>query len=508
MLHFVTIPFLFFFFRIINYNENEQVIRMKDLNVLLVNDSFPPVIDGVSNAVVNYANIISDRFGTPTVATPFVPEAEDDFPYEVLRYPSLNTTRSMGYRTGIPFDAGYISTLCEKPIDIIHAHCPITSLMLARIVRQQTHKPVVLTYHTKFDIDIARSINSKLLQEVAINALVSNIEGADEVWAVSHGAGENLKSLGYTGDYIVMPNGVDFTKDRVSAARKAAIREKYHIPSDRPVYLFVGRLMWYKGIRIIINALTLLRESGTDFAMVFVGKGLEEKEIREYIDQCGLSDKCIFTGAISDREELKAVFSTCDLFLFPSTFDTNGIVVREAASAALGSVLIRGSCAAEDTSDGVNAIHIEENASSLAAVLIKAGTDMNYFHQIGENARDQLYISWNESVEKACARYEEIIEKFDYENSPGRAISPSENFFSLWSELANAVSESRKARQIYLLNYEQRQARIRKTLDELISEQKAFLDKQNANGQQRLDNIEEYESQILQYLDDVSDRYL
>ena len=45
---------------------------MKELTVCLLNDSFPPLIDGVANAVVNYAKIIQERYGRAIVATPSV----------------------------------------------------------------------------------------------------------------------------------------------------------------------------------------------------------------------------------------------------------------------------------------------------------------------------------------------------------------------------------------------------------------------------------------------------
>lgn len=50
---------------------------MPKLNVCLINDSFPPEIDGVANAVTNYAQIITEKFGSAVVVTPDNPEADD-----------------------------------------------------------------------------------------------------------------------------------------------------------------------------------------------------------------------------------------------------------------------------------------------------------------------------------------------------------------------------------------------------------------------------------------------
>ena len=58
------------------------------MKVCLVNDSFPPAIDGVANAVVNYGTYIPQNGGETVVVTPFYPDADDTvFPFPVVRYP-------------------------------------------------------------------------------------------------------------------------------------------------------------------------------------------------------------------------------------------------------------------------------------------------------------------------------------------------------------------------------------------------------------------------------------
>ena len=333
---------------------------MTKRNICLMNDSFPPVIDGVANAVTNYARNIQKDYGTATVVTPYYPNADDsDFPFEVIRYPSLDLTKLVGYRAGNPISAETMQTLEEKHFDLIHSHCPVASTVLARLVRDRIHVPLIFTYHTKFDIDIAHAIRAKWLQEAAVRTLVENISACDEVWTVSRGAGENLRSLGYAGDCIVMPNGVDFDAGRVPDAAAHAVGAGLDLPEGVPLFLFVGRLMWYKGLRIILDAMKLLKDGGYDFRMVFVGKGTDGDEIKAYAKELSLGDKVFFAAPAYDRDVVRAWYCRADLFLFPSTFDTNGLVVREAAACGLASVLIAGSCAAEDITDGKNGFFID-----------------------------------------------------------------------------------------------------------------------------------------------------
>ena len=392
------------------------------MKVCLVNDSFPPAIDGVANAVVNYGTYIPQNGGETVVVTPFYPDADDTvFPFPVVRYPSLDVTKAVGYRAGMPFDAEVLAKLKGEGFDLIHSHCPITSTMLARTLRDRINRPIVFTYHTKFDIDIANAIRSRLIQEEAARMLVQNISACDEVWTVSRGAGENLRKLGYEGEYLVMPNGVDFPRGRVDGSAVAEATKDYDLPEDLPVFLFVGRMMWYKGIRIILDALKTLDEKGLDFRMVFVGGGTEKDEIVDYCASLDLGGKVFFTPPIRDRALIRAWYCRADLFLFPSTFDTNGLVVREAAACALGSVLVAGSCAAEDVSDGVSGVLIEENAASMAAALEALIGQREAMRAIGEGAQRELYISWADAVANAYARYGTVVERYHSRGSAERA---------------------------------------------------------------------------------------
>ena len=386
---------------------------MDQLNVCLINDSFPPAIDGVANAVTNYADIISREYGRTTVVTPYYPEADDSaFSFPVLRYPSVDMTRLVGYRAGIPFSPEVMGQMEAAGFDIIHSHCPISSTLLARALRERIHVPVIMTYHTKFDIDIANAVRSRLLQEEAAKLLVENISACDEVWTVSRGAGDNLRKLGYTGAYSVMPNGVDFPRGRVEQTLIDEVTAGFDLPADVPVFLFVGRMMWYKGLRIILDALAQLDQEQRDFRMVFVGAGNEKEEVEAYALSLGLDGKVLFSEPIRDRNRIRAWYCRADLFLFPSTFDTNGLVVREAAACGLASVLVAGSCAAEDVTDGESGFLIEENADSMAAKLRELLGRTERMRQVGDCAQRTIYISWESAVKSAYARYFDVIDNY------------------------------------------------------------------------------------------------
>ncbi len=391
---------------------------MDKLNICLINDSFPPIIDGVANAVKNYGTILNRELGHATVVTPEAPGADDAaFPFPVVRYPSVSIPSLDGYRAGFPFDPPILRRLEEGEYDLIHSHCPVTATMMGLSLRRRIDVPLVLTYHTKFDIEIAKNISGKLLQESATLALVKLIESCDEVWTVSRGAGENLRMLGYEGEYRVMNNGVDLSRGRASDEQIHEVTKDYDLPADVPMLLYVGRMMWYKGARITLDALAALKSVQLPFRMVFVGGGAEREEIMAYSSSLGLDDCVFFAPPEADRERLRAWYSRGDLFVFPSTFDTNGLVVSEAAACALPSVLVRGSCAAENVTEGVNGYLIQENAASLAVVLQRLLMDPRQLKAVGEAAQRDLYLSWEDAVRAAYERYHVVIDNYRSQSS-------------------------------------------------------------------------------------------
>ena len=131
------------------------------LKIGLLNDSFPPTIDGVANTVKAYADILSEGCDEPVVITPKYPHVHDDYNYKVYRYSSIPTDKLLGYRAGNPFSPITISDLNLENFDLLHVHCPFASAVLASSIRTFSKKkiPLILTYHTKFDVDIEKRIH-------------------------------------------------------------------------------------------------------------------------------------------------------------------------------------------------------------------------------------------------------------------------------------------------------------------------------------------------------------
>ena len=336
-----------------------------ELKIAIGTEAFPPTIDGISTVAKCYADIINEKLGEAVIVTPKNPNQEDyKYKYKIYRYKSLFTFGE-GYPVGWPFKRQFSEDIINMNFDVLHSHCPIATSYFYRRVNRIKRIPQVLTYHTKYEYDFESRIPGYPLRHRAYGFLLNNIKSADEVWVTSKGTAQSLRKVGYEGDYIIMPNGCDLPISSFSDDDRDIIRRKHSIPA-----------------------------------------------IKKYIRKNGLDGNVIFTGQILDRGELQLYYSAADLLVFPSVFDTNGLVVREAAASATAALLVDGSCAAEGIKDGETGFLCSEDDQSVAASILKIFENPPQLRQVGINAQNDIYISWDESIKNAYERYHIVIDDF------------------------------------------------------------------------------------------------
>ena len=114
------------------------------------------------------------------------------------------------------------------------------------------------------------------------------------------------------------------------------------------------------------------------------------------------------------------------MFLLPSVFDNNPLVVKEAAACGTASVLVENSSSAEGVVDGENGYLIAESADQMAQRLIFCASHREEVRAAGQRAAQTLYLSWDDSIAKAVQRYEEVLEAF--RKGELELIHPARNF--------------------------------------------------------------------------------
>ena len=384
------------------------------MNIALANESFSPQVDGVAVCVENYARIINADYGTSYVIVPKeITRKVDSYPYSVIEYPASRTAIADQYKIGLPISYKLNKTLSETPMDLIHSHCPFTSGLLAQSIAKRRGLPHISTFHSKFKEDINQRIklNLNLPGELVAKYVSAFYERCDYVWAVSNGTAETLREYGYKGKITVMPNGCDMPITHRNEDIRSEIAKEYNLNNSKPIFLFVGRMTYTKNIHLTVKALGALKRRNREFSMLFVGSGEDEKRLKELVESQNLSENVSFAGKVMDREKLRNIYASSDLFVFPSVYDNAPLVVREAAACGCASLLIKGSNSAEGVIDGVNGILTQERVSDIALGLDDALLNFN-LSEMGNKARDTIYISWDEVLKRVTTEYTKIIDEW------------------------------------------------------------------------------------------------
>ena len=370
-------------------------------------DVYPPNIDGVGRVVEAYARELSKTQQACYYIAPNnvenSPDSKEGFP--VIRYASIPIPNE-AYRLGLPHvDPVYMHDLRKIEFDIVHAHSPFTAGVEAQRVAFERRIPLVGTFHSKYYDDIYQKTHSDVISKTVVGMIVSFYEHCDEVWTVNEATADVLRSYGYKGEIVIMPNGTDLWYPTEADAKRA--EERFGL-GPGPVFLFVGQQNFKKNTDSIIRAAALYRQTDPYFRIVFAGQGPDAEKMRALSESLGLTENAVFTGHLADHETLMGLYARADLFVFPSLYDNAPMVVREAAAAGTPSLLIRGSCAAEGVTDGENGFLCENTPEDIALHMARA---LKTAKTVGVRARETIPIPWDGIAQKVIDRYTRLIEQ-------------------------------------------------------------------------------------------------
>ncbi len=374
------------------------------------NDSFPPIIDGVANVVLNYARCLNNDKSTCCVVTPKHPDAADDYSFDVHRFASIKVPTRSEYRVGVPqMSTSFWMTLKKIPFDIVHAHCPFSSGLAARSIARKRDIPLVATFHSKFKDDFKAAIKSERIVDNILLKIAGFYESADEVWIVNEASEEPLREYGYRGDVYIMGNGCDIEPQYPTPEILKKVNDKFSLSPDIPLFMYIGQHTWQKNLQMVMEALGKLKAEGERFHMLFVGDGAKRAEMEQMSVDLNLTDSVTFAGRIYDRKAIAKIYLRSSAMLFPSLYDTSSLVPREAAACGCPTVFVKGASTSQGITDK-NGFLIENTADSLANAVRRIIQHPEEAKRVGEAARETVYRSWQNAVEDAYERYLYLID--------------------------------------------------------------------------------------------------
>ncbi len=296
----------------------------------------------------------------------------------------------------------------EGKFDVIHAHDWLVTYA-AKTLKNSYNIPIVATIHAT-----ESGRNSGIHDEMQryIN---------DTEWLLTYEASEVLVNSNYMKNELqrlfglpfekinVVPNGINLTAFN-GIERDYDFRRQYAADNEK-IILFLGRLVYEKGVQHLIAAMPKILANYHDAKLVIAGKGGMMDELREQVNHLNIANKVYFTGYLNGKQVNK-MYKAADISVFPSTYEPFGIVALEAMLAGVPTVVSDVGGLNEIVEHRVNGMKsYAGNANSLADSILS----LLYDPQLCSNCVKQAKLkvkkeyNWNKIAQDTYFIYQKAI---------------------------------------------------------------------------------------------------
>lgn len=299
-----------------------------------------------------------------------------------------------------------------KSFDLIHAHDWLVAYA-AKLLKHSWRIPMLATIHAT---EWGR--NNGLHNET--QRYISNIEWwlGYEAWRViccsRYMFSELRRIFQLPEDKIkIIPNGVFPEGFRNLSVNPQKVRNRYAAPHEKIVF-FVGRLVYEKGLDLLLEAAVKILSKVDEVKFVIAGKGPYEVHLKEKARRLGIYDRVYFTGYIDDQVR-NALFNTAAVAVFPSLYEPFGIVALEAMAAGTPVVVTDNGGLGEVVHHGKNGLKAFNNSpDSLADNIIWMITHPEQAQEMKSQAWAEVetVYSWNRIAEETIKVYDEVRKEY------------------------------------------------------------------------------------------------
>ncbi len=305
------------------------------MKILMLAWEYPPrIVGGISRVVHDLSKTLLKDGHDVTVVTykdGDVPSFEDDKGVKVYRIDNymINPNNFIDWIMQMNFNmvakANEIIAN-EGKFDVIHAHDWLVAYA-AKTLKNSYDIPIVSTIHAT---EAGRNSGIRDEQQRYIN---------DTEWMLTYESAEVIVNSNYMKNELQRLFGLPYEKINVVAngvnmtlfngiEKDYTFRRKFAMDNEK-IILFMGRLVYEKGIQHLITAMPKILAGYNDAKLVICGKGGMIDELKAQVNAMGISNKVYFAGYMSGKDVQK-MYKAADVSVFPSTYEPFGIVALEA----------------------------------------------------------------------------------------------------------------------------------------------------------------------------------
>jgi glycosyltransferase involved in cell wall biosynthesis len=352
------------------------------MRVTMVNKYYPPHLGGIEYHVRYLAEALVsfDHAQVRAIVANEGPETVREIAggVDILRLSRAFAYSSTPVAYGMPA-AIRLEATRPDPADLLHLHFPYPWGEVSWI-RADAGLPTVLTYHS----DIVRQKAALAVYSPLLRRFLSKV---DLIISGSPNLVEHSEFLQpFASKCRVVPFGYDLTRYEATPdtlARAAKLREGH----TRPIVLFVGRLVYYKGVDVLVRAMT-----DVDADLVVIGSGPLEGAMREIAVAGGIADRITFMPPVPD-EELVAWYHAADVFCLPSVERSEAFGAVQVEAHACGTPVVSTNLPTGVpfvNEDGVTGLIVPPgDAPALGGALRRLVDDPQLRAKLGAQARDR-----------------------------------------------------------------------------------------------------------------------
>ncbi len=402
------------------------------MKIGIFSETYQPTINGVVTSIDSFKNELEKRGHQYYIFTPYNahhPQMID----HVYRFPAVHFPHDKIYPLAIPMP--FSLAKYQLPLDIIRdldiIHIQHFALMgqYGLGCAKLFSIPSIYTYHTMAElythyIPAVGSAFNPLVR--AITRYTAN--HADHVIAPTPSVKSYLRSIGVKQSVSVIPTGIDTSKYKKH--RLLYIQHKYSLPLDSEILLYVGRLAEEKNINFLLQSFRRVADKNPRAHLVMAGSGPDQPKVEQFIVQHRLKKRVSLLGFL-DHAEIRRLFGSADLFLFPSITDTQGIVILEAMASGAVPVAIDMLGPGDLIIDRVSGRLSDLNEEHFAGIILELLADPRERKQLARAAQERAAI-FDQS--KTADLMEELYEKFTSRHrSRSAAQAKSQKSHRVWA---------------------------------------------------------------------------
>ena len=372
------------------------------MKILMLTWEYPPrVVGGISKVVYDLSHKMVKEGNEVTVVTykegDNVKYYENDKGVEVYRVDNymIRPNNFIDWIMQLNFNmitkANEIINKNGK-FDVIHAHDWLVAYS-AKSIKESYNIPLISTIHAT-ESGRNSGIHDETQRYINDSEWMLTYESSEVIVNSNYMKNEVQRLFGLPYDKInVIPNGVNlqlFSNVNVDYD----FRRQYAMDNEK-IILYVGRLVYEKGIQNLIAAMPKILDRYHDSKLIICGRGGMIDELREQVKYLGIDNKVYFAG-YCDSKKMQKMYKCADVAVFPSTYEPFGIVAIESMLSGTPTIVSDVGGLNEIVEHGVTGMKsYAGNANSIADSVLALLFDPKLCASISQNAIKKVKENYN-----------------------------------------------------------------------------------------------------------------